>query len=192
MSSFKEGQVHQLVEAMERAGFTPEHLTRLGQNSNLLRQISGVLSGTHEIKIKDLISRVVRVDRSLSPEQALEVTGRRMYVDKGVVATMPRGDKDEEEVFFVKRELWTSNDDWDVYLDSLGLKPCDPYTLAKVNEDDPGFADEHPNGTHWKDSEGKWCFVAFSRWGGERGRGFGVDRSDDDWAAYWWFAGVRK
>jgi len=59
-----------------------------------------------------------------------------------------------------------------------------------VNEADPAFADEHPNGTHWKDAEGKWCFVAFVGWDDERR--VNVHRSGLDWNAYWWFACVRK
>lgn len=63
MSSFKEGQVHQLVEAMEGAGFTPEHLTRLGQDPNLLRRLIGVLCGTHQINVVE--PRLICVDRSV-------------------------------------------------------------------------------------------------------------------------------
>jgi len=59
-----------------------------------------------------------------------------------------------------------------------------------VNTDDPAFADEHPNCTHWKDGEGKWCFATFSRWGGERG--VDVSRRDGVSRDGWWFAGVRK
>ena len=58
------------------------------------------------------------------------------------------------------------------------------------NINDPAFADEHPNGTHWKNADDKWCFVTFNHWIDERY--VYVDRDDGGWRAYWWFAGVRK
>jgi len=189
MSNFKEGQVHQFAERFEAEGGTPQDLTRLGQFPDF-QSLLGVLRGTHEIKVKEILSFCVTIDRSLSPEQALKATGRKLYINDSVVATMPRSDKNEEEVFFVKRDRWTSDEEWDAHLDSLGLKPRDPFTLAKHNEDDPAFADDHPNCTHWKDADGKWCFVAFSRWNGERY--VDVLRNDGAWHGDWWFAGVRK
>lgn len=49
MSSFAEGQVHQLMDAFEGSGYTPAHLTQIGQNPTLRREILGVLAGTHEV-----------------------------------------------------------------------------------------------------------------------------------------------
>jgi len=48
MSSFCEGQVHQLMDSLEAKGFTPELLTRLGQFSDIPGIIS-VLNKTSEI-----------------------------------------------------------------------------------------------------------------------------------------------
>ena len=45
MSSYSEGQTHQLANAMEAAGYTPAEITALGQNSELLTQIKLVLMG---------------------------------------------------------------------------------------------------------------------------------------------------
>lgn len=50
MSSYTEGQIHQLAERLQAEGYTPDHLRRLGQNEkNILTSVLGVLSGTHEI-----------------------------------------------------------------------------------------------------------------------------------------------
>ncbi len=46
MSSYTEGQVHQLVDAFEVAGFTKVHLTRLGQAPDILKNLLKVLNGT--------------------------------------------------------------------------------------------------------------------------------------------------
>lgn len=49
MSSYTEGQVHQLMERFQSEGFTSEHLTLLGQYKNL-GFIKDVLEGRAEIK----------------------------------------------------------------------------------------------------------------------------------------------
>ncbi len=45
MSSYSEGQTHQLADAMEAAGLTAKHVTRLGQSSALLENLRRVLDG---------------------------------------------------------------------------------------------------------------------------------------------------
>ena len=51
MSSYLEGQVHQLVNRLEAEGFTPEDITNFGQSKAILVGLRGVLRGTHEIKL---------------------------------------------------------------------------------------------------------------------------------------------
>lgn len=103
---------------------------------------------------------------------------------------MPRGDGDESDVIFFKPGRSVSDVDLDKEYALRGLVPADPYALAAVNEADPAFADEHPNGTHWKDADGNWCYTAFNRW--NDGRFVDVCRDVRGWFAYWWFAGLRK
>ena len=145
--------------------------------------------------ISGLIVRHVSVNRARTPEETLKATGRKQYTDSSVVATMPNGEGDEVDVVFFKPDLskrngYISDDDLEKEFQLRGLVPIDPYSLASVNEADPTFADERPNGTHWKDKNGKWCYAAFSRW--SDGRSVHVDRSDDVWFGFWWFAGRRK
>lgn len=140
--------------------------------------------------ISDLITRCVTVNRSQTPQAALAATGRKQYTNDEVVANMPRGEGDEVEVVFFKLGRWINDDELEKEYEIRGLVPSDPYSLAAVNEDDPDFANKRPNGTHWKDSSGKWCFIAFNRWGD--GRYVFVDRIDNKWPGYWWFAGRRK
>ncbi|MBX4210510.1 hypothetical protein KW783_00870 [Candidatus Parcubacteria bacterium] len=120
----------------------------------------------------------------------------KQFTDRKVVDAMPRGDGAEVEVIFFKPDLsdrngFISDDDLEKEFELRGLKPSDPYSVAAVNEADAAFADEKPHGTHWKDSKGKWCFVAFDQWGGVES-GVRVDRRDRGWRDYWWFAGLRK
>lgn len=142
-----------------------------------------------------IVRHVNNVDRSSAPQEVLDATGRKQYTDSDVVNSMPKGEGEKTEVVFFKLDLserggYISDDDLEKEYELRGLKSADPYSLAKVNEDDPAFGDEKPNGTHWKNADGKWCFATFSRW--RDGREVRVNRSDDDWVVNWWFAGVRK
>ena len=145
--------------------------------------------------ISGLIVRRVKVNRSRTPQEMLDATGRKQYTDRKVVDAMPKGTGEEAETVFFKLDLsardgWISDDDLGKEYALRGLVPQDPYSLVAVNEADPAFADEHPNATHWKDKDGKWCYATFDRWRG--GRGVGVSRSGIRWHAYWSFAGRRK
>lgn len=137
----------------------------------------------------EMVSRIVQVDRSLSPEEALRKTSRNLYGDDDVIAAMPRADKDEVEVFFFNLGRWVNDDDLKKEYKKRGLEVCDPFTLAKVNKDDPNFADKYPNATHWKDEQGNWCFAAFNGWRDDR---FVRVHRDYDWRGHWWFAACRK
>lgn len=145
--------------------------------------------------ISSLVVRKVTVNRARTPQEALDATGRKQYTDRKVVDSMPKGDGVEVEVVFFKPDLserngYISDDDLEKEFELRGLKPADPISVAAVNEADPAFADGKPHGSHWKNSDGKWCFVAFDLWGVERN--VRVLRGDGDWDDLWWFAGLRK
>lgn len=137
--------------------------------------------------VSSTIIRRVKVDRTRSPEQVLDATGRAKYIDGQIVKSMPRGTGEDTDIHFVPLGRLTSNDDVEKKLNSLDLRLADPESLAKVNEYDPSFADAHPNFTIWKDADGNWCFAAFSRWHDKRD--VFVDRRVRDWDGLWWVAG---
>jgi len=141
--------------------------------------------------ITGMIIRKVAVNRAQSPVEMLKATGRVQYTDENVVKTIPKGEGEETKVFFFKIGRQINDNDLEKEYAVRGLQPADPYSQAKVNQDDPAFADTHPNGTHWKDVKGEWCFCAFNRWGVDK-RFVNVFRNDGDWDVSWWFAGVRK
>ena len=145
--------------------------------------------------VSNIIIRKVKVNRSRSPEATLVATTRVQYTDRKVVDAMPKGEGDEAEVVFFKLNLskrngCISDDDLEKEFELRELKPADPISVAAVNEADHGFADKHPNGTHWKNADGKWCFATFSRLGGARR--VNVDCGGGGWCDDWWFAGLRK
>ncbi len=146
--------------------------------------------------VSNFIVRKVTVNRSRTRQEALDATGRKQYTDRKVVDSMPNAKADKVEVAFFKLDLskrngYISDDDLEKEFNLRGFKPADPISVAAVNETDSAFADEHPNATHWKDVNGKWCYVAFSHLGGG-GRCVDIARSDDGWDDRWWFAGLAS
>ncbi len=138
----------------------------------------------------NLIIRRVPINRSLTPQEVLDATGRRQYTDSEVVDSMPRGTGEEAGVFFFHLGRYVSDDELEKEFDLRGLVPAFPDDLAAVNAADPNFAKEKPNGTHWKGEDGKWRFIAFNHWNDERN--VNVYCNDNDWNDSWWFAGRRK
>lgn len=166
--------------------------TVLGQ-SELVDEQYAVFQRRVEM-FSDCIVRRTKVDRHRSSQAALDATGRRQYTNSEVVNGMPVGEGDEVDVVYFKPKPWEytrpglmSDNDLEKALARRGLK-SDPRATIAANEDDPAFADNHPNGAHWKDAN--WCFVAFNRWRDERN--VCVGRNDDGWGVDGWFSGVRK
>ena len=139
--------------------------------------------------LSNLIVRKVKVNRSRSPQEALDATGRVQYTNRKVVDNMPKAAADEVDIWFFKpgpsvyRNGYISDDDLAHEFERHGFKPVDPISLAAA---DPDFA----VGTHWKDADGKWNFATFNHWGDERR--VIVDRGVSGWDGSWRFAGVRK
>jgi hypothetical protein len=185
------GKISELVGAnLRKSGLKsePVQLVLENQGEAMTNEILAVVR-KYVDAVSSLISRLVTVDRTRGPKDALKATGRTMYVDDNVVKTMPKGEATEVEVFFFNLGRYIKVADLEKEFDLRGFKPADPYELAAVNEADPAFADEHPNGTQWKDSKGDFCYATFYRGGG--GRRLRVSH-DDAWDVRWWFAGVRK
>ncbi|MDO8569336.1 MAG: hypothetical protein Q7R89_00915 [bacterium] len=139
--------------------------------------------------VSNMVTRHAHVDRARTPQEVLDATGRKQYTDRNVVNTMPRGQGEEVDIYFFKFGRYISDLDLEKEYESRGLKPADPYSLTQVNTVDPAFADTHPNGTHWQNAKGNWCFATFGHWRGGRGVGVG---GHDGWSGNWWFAGFRK
>jgi hypothetical protein len=140
--------------------------------------------------VSGMIIRHVAVDLSLSAQDAIKATGRAMYLNDSVVATMPRGVSTEVDVHFFRLGRYVGSADLLKEYELRGLEPVDPFLLAAVNQADPAFADSHPNGTQWTDAKGKFCCTLFHRWNDERIAS--VYQDGGGWCGYWWFAGARK
>ena len=131
----------------------------------------------------DIIIRHVRVDRTRTPMEAINATGRKKYLNDDVVATMPQGEGDEVDVYFVPTKRFVPVGEVPAFLAQHGLV-SDPRAQVAVNEADPAFADKYPNGSQW----GNNCCLTFSRWDDERRvRCF---RDDVVWFDGWFLSGV--
>jgi len=144
----------------------------------------------HVEEVSNIIIRCVSVNRDHSPQGILDATSRKQYTNSDVVAAMPKGKGGKAEVVFFKLGHYVSDNDLEKEYELRGLKPADSYSIAAVNEADPSFADEHSNSTHWMDTNGKWCYIAFDRWFDKRF--VRVLRRGNYWDGSWWFAGLRK
>ena len=195
------GQIQKLQDllgvALRESGLpsSPSQKVIETQGSQLIANFVAAIRTAVEM-ISNLIIRTVHVDRTRTPQEVLNATGRVQYTDKKVVDVMPRGEGEQVEFHFFKpdpyayKDGWISDDEVERQFDLRGLKP-DWEAQAEANRADPAFADKHPNGTHFKDPDGNWCFVTFSGWIG--GRDVDVDRNNSrGWDDRWWFGGVSK
>jgi len=139
--------------------------------------------------ISEMIVRRVTVVRNRNPQEAISATNRTEYLNNEVVDDMPRCEGEEVEVYFFPLKKYTSVADVQRMMEECGLKP-DPYAVDAVNEQDPIFADKHPNFTQWVDKNGNHCYLAFSRWDGKRD--VDCSRSESGWDGDWFVCGVRK
>lgn len=162
------------------------------------REASNILTGLKEtLRIGKVICRHVTVNRAKLPYDILKATKHHVIVGGDVLKSMPIGIGTETDVLFFKIGRSVSDIELEKEYEKRGFAPADPYTLAKVNEDDPTFAGEYTHGTHWKNTNGKWCSMACFY-----SHGFTsikVDEDDHDrcgrpcvWDGSFWFAGLRK
>lgn len=186
--SITSGQIGQisdrLTTKLRESGLPTENVQRvLMMPGNMAIDEMVAVFRKHVEAQSDIIIRRVRVDRARTPMEVINATGRNKYVNDGVVATMPQGEGDEVDVYFVPTKLFVPANGVPAFLAQYGLVP-DPRAQAAVNEQDPAFADEHPNGTQWSDN----CCLAFSRWDGDRG--VHCVRDDVGWGGAWFLSGV--
>lgn len=161
------------------------------------QQIVEEFIATVRRKVEDVDGFVIRladVDFHRTPVEALKATRRILFADPKVLHDMPKGHGGQTEVILFKPDrgensVYFSDKDLEKAYKLRFLVPTDPFSLSAVNEHDPAFADTKPNRTRWKDCYGRWCFVAFNRWRGDRVVSVGLD--NDNWGDDWWFAGVR-
>lgn len=133
--------------------------------------------------MSEIIIRRVKVDRSLTPQQVVNATGRKQYVNRDVLDTMPKGEGNEVDVWFIPTKGFVSAAEAPAFLAQYGLVE-DPRAAAAVNVKDNAFADEHPNAAQW----GKNCYLTFGRWRDERG--VYVYRGVSDWRGRGFLSGV--
>src|SRR5690606_25628549 len=131
-----------------------------------------------------IITRKVKVNRSRTSQEALNATRREQYTKRGVVKEMPQGEGEEIEIYLIPFQRLLSVDQLEKEVDNTDFKLVDPIALAALNETDPELADKYPNGTQWRDKNGKACYAFFGR-GSNNLRSVSVGRDDIAWDTYW-------
>lgn len=170
----------QMSEFFRLAAIPGSHVNRNSFQTYLENRVIGSFpEGT--------VVRHAKVNRTRTPQEVVDAvvaTSRTPYVDTGVLATMPQGEGDEKDVYFVPTKCFVPAKAVPALLAQYGLV-SDPRAQAAVNEDDPTFADKYPNASQWGDN----CYLAFYRWyDGERF--VNCHRDDYDWYDSWFLSGV--
>lgn len=162
--------------------------------SNLGMQLFSVVRKLAE-EISKQIVHIVKVNRSRTSQQALDACGRKQYVDKKVVAAMPRGTGSKVKLVYFKPDPSAYHNGWiscAAVADEFKRRRIKPDPQAQIDDNaaNPEFADATPNACQWVDADGNYCFAAFVRWRG--GRDVFVSRRDNGWGGAWSFAGVPE
>lgn len=187
-STITPGQVAKFLDlqaaALRRSGLPSEPTQQVLESQGGTLADEFVASVRKRVEaISNMIVRRVRVDRTRTPQQVVDATDRKQYINADVLATMPQGEGDEVDVYFIPTKRFVPVNEVPAFLAQYGLVP-DPRAQAAVNEADPAFADEHPNGTQWSNN----CYMVFGRWGVERC--VSCLRSGSGWSDRWFFSGV--
>ncbi|MEI8104189.1 MAG: hypothetical protein WCG84_04810 [Candidatus Moraniibacteriota bacterium] len=139
-----------------------------------------------------MMPRCVAPDYHFTPQQVLDATGRKQLVNKVVLETMPRptgGGEKQVEFYWPGYSL--TDDQLERKFSEKNWVSVDFYTLCKINQLEPKLAEKYPNATHWKNSDGEWCYILFTQ------DSYGpvvivgsVGAEDEEWSDDWWFPGL--
>lgn len=125
----------------------------------------GILPGGKKtLPLGSIVYRNVQVDRTCAPQQALEATGRMLCVNQDVLATMPQGEGDVVDVYFLPFGHYVPRGKVSALLAEYGLV-LDPRALVAVaSKANPSDADAICGGSQWSDN----CCLVIEMWRGER------------------------
>lgn len=195
MSSFVEGQTHQLLNSMETAGFTSADLTKMGQSQEILSQFLEVLRGTREISIKTSpLFLTCEVGGRSKDELIAELEASDMFVSdwaKDIMSKSAWTPGEKEAVEFgratVKELGFTHEPTWQellVRIEELGHEKCEP-------QDGPAIRlalKDQPRGDWF------WCAMDLITDSGGYPYAFHVERRDGGrrWLHTSWFSPMRR
>jgi len=134
----------------------------------------------------------VRIKRAKrTPQQLLDLTGRRQSTNSDVVKTMlliDREGQDWEEFDFEMFKVGKRISDAQVEKERAKRnRTRDLEVQVLINAGFPEFGDDHPNGDSWQDADGNWCFASFYRY--DVVRYVHVFRNALVWHVSYWFGG---
>lgn len=131
----------------------------------------------------------MKTSKKVDIMQGLKDTGRTLYVDEGIAKSAPQSE--ETDLQFFKLDRYMSDDALEQEYEKHGLRPATILELCMYDKVHQDMLDEKKYiCSHWKDADGKWCFVALDRWRDERN--VYVNRRGHVWNDGWWGCGVHK
>lgn len=160
----------------------------LGRKDLTKRLVETIVATIKQLaeEMSGVVVRSVKPEYCRQPQEALQATGCKQYVNDEVVAAMPAGGMRKCNLEFVNFGKFISDDELEDECQRRNYaRLASPYELAAANEAEPTFAAERPNVTHWKDDKGRWCYISFCR------NEVHVRRDSYEWGDFWWFAFVR-
>jgi hypothetical protein len=194
------GKIQELLgAALRKSGLQNRQLQRAIEKRGT-QIIDGMMGVLYSYAAGLMFTRHAVVNRTRSPQEAIDATGRKKAPSTSVlkenlhddiVKIMPRGEGNEADVVFFKAGEIGG---WDRGLEFYDLDPADPVLLASVNEADPVFADEYPNCTYWMDPDGNRCEIDFYKDREEDGgeRRVRIQHGPSYGSGIWWYAGVPR
>ncbi len=142
---------------------------------------------------RPLVRKVSNIQRTLSGAQAIFGANRILFVDPDIVDTMPTDGPDEVELHYFALDGLATDEELALEFQRRNLRP-DPRAQAADNEQNRSFADSCPNGGHWKNTKGEWCYFACTTEGARRvvfcGRADDPRNLNRQWNTAFRFAGV--
>jgi len=179
-----------LTNALHQADIPKKHAQRIiaSKDNLLINELVLVVRKHIEAKSTTIVRPVV-VDPKRSAKKVFEdfeLAGRTVNLNDDIVATMPKSEGGKIKVTLFKScGIKPVLEQYKI----RGLKPANPFDLAKFNEDDPHFSNSHSNVTFWDTRSWLMFRPAPSLDVGQQDPHIHDDYHFGVWTG-WWLAGV--
>ncbi len=116
-----------------------------------------------ELKLPEgtIIKMVECIDRTTTPEQALDATGCRINTKPEALNSIMKGVETNVKVYLIPFREILSIQEIEERLAHLGRKIVDFSTHCALNEQDHDLAKSTPNISFWRDSNGQVYYLYF-------------------------------
>jgi len=131
---------------------------------------------------EDIILPVKKIDRCLTPEEALRDSRLTVVGNITLATNLPTGTGSTERVILITLEEPMSHVEVINRVSDLGYKPASLLALLECNKKNPTFSDKKPHFVVTADDKGRIIYAAFYK-SPEHGPSVQVYSDKDDWPA---------